>query len=63
MIVYNKNLAHIRKCNIPLSIVKDDRRRPSVVKIKTITEDNRKFLKDLGFKLGNVTNYRPPISR
>lgn len=61
MIVFNKSPSHTSKRNISLARAKDDR-RAGVAKIKKITKENKKFLQDLGFKLGNATNNGRPVS-
>lgn len=61
MINFNKNRSNKDKSNISHSMVKEVRRLSAVKTIK-ITKENKRFLKDLGFKLQNAADHRPTTS-
>lgn len=57
MIIYNKNATTKDKHDISHCTLKEVGRL-SVGKTKKITTENKRFLKNLGFKLKNVANNR-----
>lgn len=55
MLIFNK--IPTRKNYISSSVFKGGR-RVQRVRVKRITEDNKKFLRALGFKIKNASNHR-----